>query len=132
MQHTATLQKQIKEESGQLEAAQQRLRSLGEKLRSLPRQSELDEATQALAVARAEMTALQEEIESLAAVPAQLQDVEAQLEALGNPREQAAVAQATANRRAAIEENHVRIDQRIAASSTDLEEIESALAVFTN
>ncbi len=126
----AQLQKQIKEESGQLEAAQQGLRSLDEKLRSLPRQSELDEATEALDAARAEMATLQEEIESLAAVPAQLQDVEAQLKALGNPREQAAVAQATANRRAVVEENRVRIDERIAASLADLEEIESALYSF--
>ena len=99
------LQKQIKVETEQLEETQQRLRSLDEKLRKLPRQSELDETTQALNAVRAEAATLQAEVESLADVPAQLQEVQTQLQALGNPREQAAVAQATADRRSTVEEN---------------------------
>jgi len=126
------LQKQIKAETGQLEAAQQRLRSLDEQLRKLPRQSELDEVTRALKAVRSEEAALQAECNSLVNVPTQLEDIQAQILALGNPRQRAAVAQATADRRAAIEADRVHIDKRIMAALADLKEIESALDAFTS
>ncbi len=125
-------QEQIKQKTEQLEATQKRLRNLNEQLRKLPRQSELDEVTQAIETFRAEIAALQTEVDGLSDAPAQSQEIQAQLNALGNPREQAAVAQATANRRAAIEAGRAQIEERIARSMRDLKEIEAALSAFAD
>ena len=58
-------QEQIKQKTEQLEATQKRLRNLNEQLRKLPRQSELDEVTQAIETFRAEIATLQTEVDGL-------------------------------------------------------------------
>jgi exonuclease SbcC len=126
------LQKQIEEETGRLGATQKSLRSLEEQLRKLPRQSELDEMAQTVETLRSEIETLKSEVRGLSDAPALLQAIQAQLKALGNPRQQMAVAQASANRRASVEAGLAQIEKRVAVSLQELAEIESTLTAFVD
>lgn len=124
-------QAQIKQAESALQQQQERLKGIEQSLRSLPRAEEARHLEQELTTATATLTAAQQQVERLATAPATVADLRQQLQALGDPRQQRAVAAATANRRPALAAQQEQMLALLQQSERELTTVQAELAQFT-
>lgn len=97
------LTEQIRQQEAAVQAAENSRKQVQQQLLRLPRQAELQQNEQELIAAEANLQKTAALVAELTNAPATVAQLQAQLRALGDPRQQQAVAAATARRRAAVE-----------------------------
>jgi exonuclease SbcC len=121
---------QLKSIQNGLDEAEKAQQSLQQQLRRLPRQAELAEAQENQTASQRDLETTRTLVEQLASSPTEAAALTAQLAALGNPRQQHAVAQATAKRRAMLEKKRNETNTQITAGQSELSACEQELAHF--
>lgn len=124
-------QAQIKQAESTLQQQQERLKGIEQTLRALPRAEEARHLEQELAAAAAALTAAQRQVESLANAPTTVTNLRQQIQALGDPRQQRAVAAATANRRPTLAAQQEETLALLQQSERELTTVQAELAQFT-
>ncbi|HRW03721.1 MAG TPA: SMC family ATPase [Caldilineaceae bacterium] len=99
-------QQQIKNDEVTFTTIQERLKSIQQSLRTMPREDERAALQQELAAAEATLTSYREQVAQFMETPTQVRELQQRLQALRDPRQQQAVARATAARRQAVENTH--------------------------
>ncbi len=123
-------QQAIKATEAEGKRLQDSLKLAQEQLRKLPRQAERTTLQEELALADETLAEQQAQVDQLVVAPAKVTEITAQLAALGDPRQQQAVAAATAKRRPQIEAEQTKAEQEIATANAKVGEVKQALADF--
>jgi exonuclease SbcC len=121
---------QLKRIQNTLEENEKAQQGLQQQLRRLPRQAELNEAQENQTITQRDLDATRRLVEQLVNAPADTDRLTAQLAALGNPRQQHAVAQATSKRRATLEKKRNESVAQISAGQSEWSVCEQELAHF--
>lgn len=123
-------QQTIKSQESILQQQQESLKAIEQTRRTMPRTEEAEHVAQELATAGSTLAAAQQAVETLIGAPAAVISLSAQLKALGDPRQQSAVAAATASRRPALEQQQQQRLAVLQSSESELATIQTALAHF--
>ncbi len=123
------LTEQIRQQEAELQAAETNRKQLQQQLLRLPRPAEQQQTTQELSTAEANWQHTSALVEQLTNAPATVAQLQTELRTLGDPRQQQAVAAATAGRRAAVErlaaqqaEQQKSVREQMAACLAELEQ----------
>lgn len=125
-----TEQQQIKLDEQTLQTQQNEIKQLEQTLRTLPRAGEEQRVQQELSAAQMAFSESQKRVAELAAAPIQVQELQARLAALGDPRQQTAIAAATIARRPALMQQQTQLTEAIAQLRGQLTTIQTALAAY--
>lgn len=106
------------------------LASLVEAQRKLPRAQEIDDVDAALRTQEASLIELRARVATLTAAAEQVAEIEAALQALGNPAQKAAVAQAKAQREAALTTARATQAGTLESTRQEIAQVEQARAQF--
>jgi exonuclease SbcC len=129
-QSYAEAQRQVREQDALLQEQKATLQKLTEELMALPRPEEVTTAHQELTRAQADCIEAQAQVEQLAAAPAHVLDLKAQLDALDNPQQRHAIAAEQTRRRGQVEQQLGVVHRQLEAARNRLHELETALAAF--
>ncbi len=124
-------QQTIKADEGQLTAIQNRLKAIQQQLRAMPREEEQVRLQQEITAAEAMLEKQRERMAQFSNAPEQVRQLTHQLTTLGNPRQQQAVAQATAERRPSVMEQQTVAVAKQAAAQAELTALQEKLGEFT-
>ncbi len=125
-------QQTIKSQEALLQQQQEQLKGLEQRLRAMPRAEEAHQLESELTATSAALAAAQQEVVTLTNAPATVTTLRTQLQALGDPRQQRAVAAATAGRRATLEAQQQQQLTALQQSESELTTLQSALAQFSS
>lgn len=123
-------QDQLKGEEGRLQTEQAELQRWQQELRRLPRAAELTQAEQEHTTAAATLATLRSQAEALLTAPVQVEQLTAQLAQVGNPRQQFAIANATAQRRPQLEQKQSQLTSELTTQQQQLAAYQQALTQF--
>jgi len=124
-------QAHIKHAEGLLQQQQERLKGIEQTLRTLPRAEEAHHVEQELMATTTALATAQRQTESLTTAPATVTDLRHQIQALGDPRQQQAVAAATAKRRPALAAQQEQTLALLQQREGELTTVQAELAQFT-
>lgn len=127
-----TQQQQIKADEAELATIQKRLKSLQQTLRTMPREDERATLEQELAAIDTKITTFQQQVVEFKDVPDQQRALQQQLSALGDPRQQQAVARAAAERRHEIEAAQKAAIAKQQDLQTEIQTVQNALAEYAS
>jgi exonuclease SbcC len=126
----ATEKERLRQVEADIQTQGGEAKRLQDLLRTFPRAAEVERVGQTIRELTAELTELTAAQSAAAKAPMRRQEVTAALAALGNPRQERAVATATAQQRAALESQAQAVAQRRAAAAATLAEVAAALVQF--
>jgi DNA repair protein SbcC/Rad50 len=122
---------QIKVNETALLKQQEALQNVQQQMRRLPRPDEVEQVQSELSTLEATLAATKSQVAQLATTPRQIEELQAQLTALGNPRQHHAVATATAQRRPRAEEKRLRLEDKRSTDQAQLAVCTQALTQYT-
>ncbi len=125
-----TQQQTIKTAEEQLTATQNRLKAIQQRLRTMPREDERVSLQQEIATAQEAVAQQQERLARYAGAPEAARQLSQKLAALGDPRQQQAVAKAAAARRQSLVAQQAAAIAKQAATQAELTTIHEAMAQF--
>ncbi|MEZ4676015.1 MAG: SMC family ATPase [Caldilineaceae bacterium] len=125
-----TAQQAGKEAEGELNAAQATLKTLLQQLRAMPREEEQKRLQDEWQAAGRAVATQQELVGQFSNAPALVQQLSSQLQALGDPRQQRAIALATADRRPALEQQKAQAVAKQTATSAEMAALKVELTPF--
>lgn len=123
-------QQQIKQDEQTLQIQQNEIKGIQQTLLTLPRPDEQVRLEQEWKAAQEALAESQTRVAELAAAPTQVQELKAQLTALGDPRQRSAIAAATAQRRSTLTQQQEQLTTTITQLQTQLAAAQQALAAF--
>ncbi|MBX3011093.1 MAG: SMC family ATPase [Caldilineaceae bacterium] len=123
-------QQQIKLDEQTLQREQDTLKSIEQTLRTLPRAGEVERIQQELNAAQAALVESQTRVATFASAPAQVQEYQGKLAALGDPRQQAAIAAATVAKLPALQQQQSQLTVTLEQLRTELQRGQQALAIY--
>ena len=104
--------------------------ALDERIRQLPRLEEITSVEKELAATANAAQSQEAQLRELADIPQRLQQIDASLSTLNDPRQKAAILQATANRLAQLKAQSEKIQSQTQSDRESLAALESQLAAF--
>jgi exonuclease SbcC len=125
-----TEQQRIKADETVLATTQQQLKTLQQQLRTLPREEEQQTLTRELSTAQAAVATQRERVQQYADAPAQVRHLTEKLSALGDPRQQQAVAKAHAARRATLETQRQTAAREHEAAQSEMAHVRTEMVQF--
>lgn len=123
-------QQAIKKAEEQQKATQSTVKTAQEQLRKLPRESEVTELQSEVQAAQEAVQTQQQQVAAFESAPAKVMQLAETLKALGNPREQRAVAAATAARQPDVQNQIRQAEEAIATAQEAVDSVHSALATY--
>jgi len=125
-----TQQQTIKSDEGTLAGIQKRLKTIQQAVRTMPREEEGTRLQQEILAAEAAISSQRARLEELNEAPQQVRELTARLSALGNPRQQQAVAQATVERRPQLAEQQQAALANQATAQAELTALHEEMSQF--
>lgn len=123
-------QQQIKQDEQTLLHQENEIKGLQQTLLTLPRVEEQARLQQEIKTAQAALAESQTRVEELAAAPVTVQTVQAQLAALGDPRQRSAIAAATAQHRDPLTRQQTQVTAALVELQSQLTVAQQALATY--
>ncbi len=123
-------QEQITAESDALTAARQQLKALEQTLRTLPRPGEQEELQREIAARGETLAAQQRLLAASADISQEIEQYEKELSALGNPREQNAIAAAEAARLEEIDRRREELNSAATVEQAAVDDLKQRIDAF--
>ena len=128
--HYKNQQQQIKQDEQSFQQQQGERKATEQRLHNLPSVDEQARIQQELVTAQDHVAESQKRVEELAAAPAEVQSLKVRLATLGDPRQQTAIAAATAARRTLLTQQQSNLAGVIAHLRSELTVAQQALAAY--